>query len=105
MEPKTTDLKAVIENPRLFTWGKVVQVYTVSRYTLVEFEPQDRPVEADWHPWKNQFQVYVDGKDQAMSEVSLERALVLAISIATIVDSNEAASMSRAACKVLSLHG
>lgn len=102
MEQKTTDLKAIIENPRLFTWGKVVQVYTISRYTLVEYKPQDsKPGDH----WGTQFQVYVDGKDQSMNEVSLERALVLAISLGSIESRSEGPAMARAACKVLSLHG
>lgn len=91
----TTDLRIIIKSPRLFTWGKVVQIQEMGSYTIVEYK--DHLTDA------TKFHVYVDGRDTSNSTPTLEGALVMAIAIKHL-DSSEASHMARGACKLLGVN-
>ena len=95
MFQKTTDLEVIREQPRRFTWGKVVAVDVIGPYTIVCFVPNNAKPEDDFS-----YHVYVDGKDTSCSAGSLEAALLLAIGLRRL-GPNEGRHMASAACRVL----
>jgi hypothetical protein len=97
---ETTDLERVRRTPARFTWGKVLAIHDIGRYTIAEYKPRkvghnDTPAELAFHVW-------VDGRCTHSSESTLERALVLAIAHGT--QQGNAASHFAVACyKILDL--
>lgn len=97
----TTSLEIIRHSPRRFTWGRVIAIHDVGRYTIVEFEPT--PTEGrviDVKP-KTSYYVYVDGKDRRASTHSIEGAMLLAISRANFSDPGTGDLMVQAAAKLL----
>lgn len=100
MNTKTTvDLNIIRQSPELFTWGAVIAIHTLGRYTFVEYN-RDGMFGAD-HNISNSWYVYVDEKKTNYSASSLEIAMVYAISYANMDGPNEAGWMTTAAMKVL----
>lgn len=94
----TTDLETIRTRPNRFTWGRVITIHDIGRYTLVEYVSQshDKPSVVYFHS-------YVDGKSTHSSQTSLESGLICAIAAGSIDDANEPCHMARAACKVLDI--
>jgi len=100
----TTDLEEVRKRPTRFTWGKVIGIHTIGRYTFVEYF--GRAYE-NGHPTgedetKPSFHIYVDGKSTSQSASTIESALVHAIALGKI-EVNAARWMTIAALKLLDL--
>jgi len=100
----TTNLEE-IRNGARFTWGRVVKIHDIGRYSFVEF--YGRAYE-NGHPTgkleeKTSFHVYVDGKSQSNSCGSLESALILAIAFDKL-EINHAWHMASAVNKILELN-
>ncbi len=99
---KTTDLPALRKGAR-FTWGEIVKIHDVGRYTLVEYIMRplgnaSLPIEAK----APSFSCYVDGVEQSVSSTTLEGALLLCMSRAHL-EANEARYMAIAAAKLLAI--
>ena len=99
-DKKTTDLDVIRRTPSRFTWGRVVTIHDIGRYTLVEYVSQssEKPPVVYFHS-------YVDGKTTHSSHTSLESGLIYAIAVGAIENVNDARHMARAACKVLDVKG
>lgn len=97
-EGSTTDLEEVRKQRRRFTWGRVLEIHDIGRYTLIEYiaNPGRMP-EPDPKP---KFHVYVDGKDTCSGTATLDEGLVLAIAHGKL-EVNEARWMARSILKLL----
>jgi len=108
MRHHTTDLNLVRDNPQRFTWGNVISIMDVGRYTFINFEPNcDRQEAVDVSDeTRFAFHIYIDGKDSSHSAGSLDQALVLAISLrnnASTKHSQASAAIAVAACRALNV--
>jgi|SRR6478752_4867938 len=100
----TTDLEEVRKRPSRFTWGKVIGIHTIGRYTFVEYfgraYENGHPTGGD--ETKPSFHVYVDGRSTSQSAGSIESALILAIALGKL-EVNHAGHMATACLKILEL--
>lgn len=100
----TTDL-SIIRNPNTvhrFTWGRILTIHEVGRYTIVEFFPRIIPSQ-NIDSSKTEFHVYVDGKNTSISAGTFDQALVTAVAYGNIASPNQALNMAHAAMKVLDI--
>lgn len=72
---KTTDLDKVRFNHSCFTWGKVIQIYDLINYTIIEYVPTGQ----EYH----RFYCYFDGKSLGNSH-TLDGALIICIARANL---------------------
>lgn len=100
----TTDLATIRTWGSAFTWGMVLTIHDIGRYTIVKYAPRDMGVGKDRthiNPDREpEYHIYVDGKDTSQGAKTLESALVCAIAHATVAPHTPMAS---AACKLLNL--
>jgi hypothetical protein len=91
----TTDLEVLRKYPHRFTWGHIIQIHVLKRYTIVEFVQP--------HPESEltRFHVYVDERDTNRGAETFESALLLAIAIGQLGPTGHADEMARAAQKLL----
>lgn len=92
---KTTDLDIVRKERSRFTWGTVLEVHDVGRYTIIEYRQRDNEEAIFFH-------VYVDGKSTSNSTTSLDGALLIAIAMSNL-EPNEARYMAMGASKLLNV--
>jgi len=97
----TTELETIRKDPRRFTWGQVVQIHDLGRYTFVEYLKKNYEKESEFDDQPS-FHVYVDGKTTNNSCDSLESAMVLAIARGKM-EPNSGGWMAQAACKLLGI--
>lgn len=71
----TTNLAALRIEPKRFTWGEVVTIHDIGRYSLVEFNSSDHRANEGAH----RYSVYVDGEAIGHGYGSLDQALIAAI--------------------------
>lgn len=98
---KTTDLEK-IRNGEPFTWGKVIAIHDIGRYTLLEYLGR---AYQNCHATgkleeKSTFHIYVDGVSTSSGASSLESGLIHAIAIGRL-EINAARWMAIAANKLL----
>lgn len=86
------DLAILRDHPRRFTWGVVVNIFDVGRYTIVEgVEVNGRAT----------FYAYVDGQDTKAAATNIEGAMLLAIANAQLGDRTKAERRAEAAAVLL----
>lgn len=88
---KTTDLAIIRKDPHRFTWGKVISIQDIGRYTIVT-SINDSVTQSSFH-------AYCDGEDTQTYASSVGAALILAIAYGSL-DVNWDI-MAKAACKLL----
>ena len=78
-----TELEKVKSGSYKFPWGRVLQVYEISEYGIVEYNPRKvvgctltDALDMD----KKEYSCYIDGKSISMSANSLDAALLICIS-------------------------
>ncbi len=92
----TTDL-AALRNGTKYTWGRLVAIHDIGRYTVVE-SVRDRGPDLEPVPM---FSAYVDGRNTCVSSTTMEGALVIALAVGNTADINEAHHNSRCAARIL----
>ncbi len=93
----TTDLDVVRKRASKFTWGEVVKIHDIGRYTIIEY------ISRDLGDGKHlTFHIYVDGESLSVGTSSLEEALVYGVAYHFADnDPNRARHAAWAAMKVL----
>lgn len=77
----TTDLTR-LKKGAPFTWGKLIAIHEIGRYSVVEYHPEifkDCASTGKTSRTKKQFHPYLDGHDLSEGHHSLESALAAAI--------------------------
>lgn len=101
---ETTTELAAVRGRRKFTWGKVVAVHDIGRYTFVEYKS---------HAYENgdptgdlesvsSFHIYLDGQSTSNSAKSLESAMLHAVALGKL-EVNEARWMAIGAMKLMGI--
>lgn len=92
---KTTDLSVIRQRPSKFVWGKVVEIYDVGAYTILEYIKENSE--------QRLFHCYLSGKSLNTSARTLDGALVICIARANLGATQYADWAPVAVCKALNI--
>ncbi len=99
---ETTKLEVIRKTPSRFTWGKIVKIHDVGRYTIVESDEEKLRGKAMPKATERSFHCYVDGACLGRSAPTLEGALVLCMAHGLLGSLNQSTDyMAQAALKLL----
>lgn len=102
---KTTKLEIIRKTPSRFTWGEIVKICDIGRYTIIEAKKDKslKPRRGETAPKEEErsFHCYVDGECLGRSVDTLEGALVLCMAFGLLGSSQATDYMAQAALKLL----
>lgn len=95
---RTTELRVLRKHPNQYTWGSIINIIDLDRYTFVLY--RERKLNSDEITDNRLYTVYVDGIDRGLGAKSLEEAMILGIA-ATNPDNHQPHHAAMYACRLL----
>lgn len=99
MIEKTLDLSVIRRLPNRYSWGSIVKIHDIGRYSIVESDDTFNRgphvvVERHYH-------CYVDGKEIGRAADNVDEALILCVAFGRLGEGTLSDYMAKAALKLL----